>query len=192
MERNLRRIKNHSFPASPTSGDEIIEIFSSEDMINSFGKTKHESPTLFYKGTICNKSYTCTFFASDHIISLIGENIERNRRKYLMDATFKIVPVGCFSQILIIYVPDGYVSDNEAEVFEECPPPVVRVNQTNLNIDDMLCVVCKDSKANVVYFPCRDMKCCQQCSSLIAARHEGAFPCPNCRQPVIDTVVVFV
>lgn len=90
------------------------------------------------------------------------------------------------------YVPDGYVSDNEAEVFEECPPPVVRVNQTNLNIDDMLCVVCKDSKANVVYFPCRDMKCCQQCSSLIAAQHEGAFPCPNCRQPVIDTVVVFV
>lgn len=89
-------------------------------------------------------------------------------------------------------VPDGYVSDNEPDEFEEFVPPTLQLNATNLNIDDMLCVVCKDVKANVVYFPCRDMKCCEQCSSTLAAQTEGAFPCPNCRQLVNNTVVVFV
>lgn len=44
------------------------------------------------------------FFSSEKIIKIIEENINPDRRNNLMDATSKIVPVGCFSQILIIYV----------------------------------------------------------------------------------------
>lgn len=103
MERHLRRIKNDTFPSSPTNGNEIISIFSDDAMVNLFGKTNHDDPTLFYKGTITNESYTCTFFGSEKIQSMIEENIFENRN-YLLDATFKIVPIGCFNQILIIYV----------------------------------------------------------------------------------------
>lgn len=111
MERQLRRIKNQTFPASPTNGNEIITIFSDVEMLNLFGKTKHDEPAIFYKGTLVHRDYTCTFFASDKIIAMIGENLDPNNRKYLMDATFKIVPVGCFSQILIMYIEClGHVS----------------------------------------------------------------------------------
>lgn len=104
MERNLRRIKNETFAASPTNGAEIIKVFSDEALIKLFGNTKHDEPELFYRGTLVHENYTCTFFFSEKIRQIIVENIPADRRKYLMDATFKIVPVGCFRQILIIYV----------------------------------------------------------------------------------------
>lgn len=104
MERHLRRIKNETFSASPTNGAQIIEIFSDEGMLHLFGKTKHDEPAIFYRGTLVHESYTTTFFSSEKIQTLIAVNINEGQRKYLMDATFKIVPVGCFHQILIFYI----------------------------------------------------------------------------------------
>lgn len=48
--------------------------------------------------------YTCTFLVSETIIDLIKKNIDPDRRKYMLDGTFKIVPIGVFKQLLILYV----------------------------------------------------------------------------------------
>lgn len=58
---------------------------------------------------MCNFYYIlcgegCAFFASSEIINLIEKNIPIGSRDYLMDATFRIVPVGCFRQLLVIYI----------------------------------------------------------------------------------------
>lgn len=87
------------------SGEEIIAAFENEGTMTSFGYSKHDNSTPLYKGTIMDGvKYICTFLASETIIDMIKENIEPERRKYMMDATFKIVPVGVFKQLLIIYV----------------------------------------------------------------------------------------
>lgn len=105
VERNLRRIKNQTFAASPKSGPEIIAAFERESVMNSFGYSKHDTPRPLYKGTIMDgEKYVCTFLASETIIELIQANIEPAQRKFMMDGTFKIVPVGIFKQLLIIYV----------------------------------------------------------------------------------------
>lgn len=57
--------------------------------------------------------------------------------------------------------------------------------------DEGICIICADEKSCVVFLPCRHMKSCKSCSSEIAARAEGAFHCPFCKQIVQDTMVVF-
>lgn len=104
IKRTLQRVKNEQFPVSPQSGNEVIEAFSNESVNKSFAFTNHKPSTLLYKGTLVDNEYTSTFFASDLIMALIDEKVELKRRRYLMDATFKIVPVGCFNQLLIIYL----------------------------------------------------------------------------------------
>lgn len=101
----MRRIKNETFAASPKSGEEIIAAFEKENIMSSFGYSNHENPKTLYKGTIMDgDNYVCTFLVSETIIDMIATNIDLERRRYMMDATFKIVPVGIFKQLLIIYV----------------------------------------------------------------------------------------
>lgn len=62
LKRNLRRIKNGIFPASLTNGTEITNVFADEKMLNMFGKTSHDDPAIFYKGTLVHENHTCSFF----------------------------------------------------------------------------------------------------------------------------------
>ena len=61
----------------------------------------------------CNGPFCILFItilsSSQKIIKLITENIPPENRKYLIDATFNIVPRGCFNQLLIIYTK--YIDD---------------------------------------------------------------------------------
>lgn len=100
----MRRYKSNTFPASPINGEQIIDAFQDERVLQSFGFTNHENRRKLYKGTIVEEYGTATFFASELVMQMIDENIPKKKRRYLMDATFKIVPVGCFKQLLIIYV----------------------------------------------------------------------------------------
>lgn len=103
VSRTLRRYKNEAFSASPKSGEELIAVFQKKSIMAAFGYSKHENPKQLYKDTIMDgDKYVCTFLVSEAIVELIKTNIDLNRRKYMMDATFKIVPVGIFKQLLII------------------------------------------------------------------------------------------
>lgn len=104
MQRGLRKIRSKTFPSSPKSCSEIIEIFASDTIYKKYGVSKGEEPLKFYRGTIENDEYSFCVFASEKIIKFINEKVPMNERKILLDATFKTVPVGCFTQLLIIHI----------------------------------------------------------------------------------------
>lgn len=97
------------------------------------------------------------------------------------------------SSMASCYIPDGYISDSEPEP-DEVALPVQIIDPTSDSASDneALCIVCTDRNADTVYLPCRHMKCCQECSSLLAAQSENGFSCPFCKQSVATTLVVFV
>lgn len=104
MKRNLTRIKTNVLPKSPKTIEEVIEVFKNPEIMKTFGMTSHNDPKLFYRGTVNEKDFAYSVFFSQAVADLITAHIEPGRRRYLMDATFKIVTVGIFSQFLIIYV----------------------------------------------------------------------------------------
>lgn len=70
-----------------------------------FGLTKDDAnPMHFFTACIAEENYSFCLFSSEKSINLVKENIQPAQRRYLMDATFKIIPKGCFKQLLIIYI----------------------------------------------------------------------------------------
>lgn len=68
---------------------------------------KEDVPTqrkMFYKHTFESAAHSYCVFASDDIVDAIKEHIEPSKRRFYMDATFKICPVGNFKQLLILYI----------------------------------------------------------------------------------------
>lgn len=104
MQRNLRQIRVKGLPKPPADCTEIEEAFDRSDIREKFGFTLHkESREVFYNGCYQNRSFSYCIFSSAKSIRLIDEHVSPENRTILMDATFSIVPLGCFSQILIIY-----------------------------------------------------------------------------------------
>lgn len=106
MERNLRRLQYKVFPKQPETCNEITTNYTLDNVNKLFAYTIGDNLFLFYKGLHEDKSRGFAFcvFASDNIINLINEHISIAERNYLMDATFKVCPVGPFAQLLIIYL----------------------------------------------------------------------------------------
>lgn len=104
ISRTLRRMKNKVFPRSPTNIDELEAEFAKPHIMKAFGMTGEDESETFFYGTVTGKHSSCAVFGSPEIIELIKENIPPAERVYLLDATFKIVPMGFFKQLLIIYI----------------------------------------------------------------------------------------
>lgn len=104
MQRNLRLLRSKSLPQSPLDCSGIDIAFARSDIMEKFGFSKHQSKReKFFHGTVSNRSFSFCVFASINTIKLIQENVRPTKRVILMDATFKIVPISCFTQILIIH-----------------------------------------------------------------------------------------
>ena len=72
---------------------------------SSFGISKHaDNPRPFFKACIEEGNTSFCIFASEHSFQIIDDNIIQGNRKYLIGGTFKIVPHGCFKQLLIVYI----------------------------------------------------------------------------------------
>lgn len=94
-------------PNSPTTAEEVRAAFENSGVQELYSKTKHvDSEYYFYKDSYACDNFAYSYFASDHVIANIVANIPVGDREFLMDATFKITPLGSFYQLLIIYV--GY------------------------------------------------------------------------------------
>lgn len=102
MARTLRRIKHNIFPKSPTTIEQLMNEFNKEHIKDNFGQTRDNRE--FFRGTVSGVGYSCAIFASGGITDLIERHIPLSERVYLADATFKIVPVGLFTQLLVLYV----------------------------------------------------------------------------------------
>lgn len=105
MERTLQKIRNSKVPKAPATCEEIKKAFENENVFDEYGMSKHTDRREIFFNTIYESSaFSYCIFSSQTIIKLMDENIDRNRKKILMDATFKIVPAGPFKQFLVIYV----------------------------------------------------------------------------------------
>lgn len=114
--RTFQKLRNKKMPPSPNSIAEILAAYQNVDVMNLYGMTKHDEQRVFFKHaqqtesinetTQEKETHSFCLFASQSIADLIQENIDVNRRRYLMDATFKCVPYtkSAFKQLLIIHV----------------------------------------------------------------------------------------
>lgn len=105
MERNMMRIGAKNMPKSPTTSEGIEKVFLLENVMQHFGTAKNAEDKTFFKIVFKCDAFEYCVFASDRIIELIEKYFpDIAERRYLMEATFKIVPVGPYKQFLILYV----------------------------------------------------------------------------------------
>lgn len=104
VERTMRRIRQTTMPAPPKKIEQIPELFQNPTVNNLYGRTKQKLNTeknQFYRTTRICEEFAYSLFASQRIIDLI-QDFPIEKRRFMMDATFKIVPK-IFSQLLVIY-----------------------------------------------------------------------------------------
>lgn len=103
--RNCQKIKNGVVPKNPTNVDELNETFKDEQVMNTYGFSQHkEDRRRFFDVAVQRNDYSYCVFSSKHLIELALGNLVEDDLHVLMDATFKIVPFGGFSQLLILYI----------------------------------------------------------------------------------------
>lgn len=106
IQRNYQKLANKQFLISPKTAD-VIKAFQDEVTLKKFGYTKHtgDDASTFFKICCDAKDFAYCLFCSDKIINLMKENIPSNvERKILVDATFSVLPIGSFKQLLIIHI----------------------------------------------------------------------------------------
>lgn len=103
-ERTLQKIRNHAFPTNPKDCAEIIAAFENQNIMDSIGRSQHVSKYAFFNGAVKTEEHSFCVFSSKHIMDLIEKRIESGRREYMLDATFKVVPIGPFNQLLIFHI----------------------------------------------------------------------------------------
>ena len=104
IKRGLQNLSGRIFAKSPQTAVEVTAAFQMEEIWNKFGLSKSDDPRPFFKACIKEPDFAYCIFSSEKIINIIKEYIPPSKRKYLVDATFKIVPQGCFKQLLILHV----------------------------------------------------------------------------------------
>lgn len=104
MKRNCRRLQRMGIPNTLENVEDIKLAFQNEKIMEVFGMSMEDEPKQFYRVAVEESSYSYCIFSSQSMIDLIKNHIAIERRRFLMDATFKIVPKSSFYQLLIIYV----------------------------------------------------------------------------------------
>lgn len=103
-ERTFNRLRARGVPTTPNSPEEIKLAFARPDIFECYGKTDHtDSREIFFDHVHVGMDFSYCIFSSKKIMQHI-EKTPIGDRHYLIDATFKVVPFGCFTQLLIIHV----------------------------------------------------------------------------------------
>ena len=102
-EQTLQRIKRGVLPDNPKSIDELNAKFSEEEIKKKFGQSIHTESNIF-NGAVHSEKHSFCVFSSKPFIDLMQNHIGGGERHILMDATFRICPVGSFKQLLVLYV----------------------------------------------------------------------------------------
>lgn len=101
--RTLQRIKKGVLPKNPVSIQEINEAFRDPEILKSFGNA-YGIEEKFFDAAVETDNFSYCIFSSKKMINLINTRIAPNKRHILLDATFRTVPFGPFTQLLIFYV----------------------------------------------------------------------------------------
>lgn len=100
--RGLNKNKASLFPSAPLTAAAVKSAFEEPIVMNRFGMSLDAvEPTVFYNGTVIEAGFKFTVFSS-------AKNIAKRRamtvRNYHVDATFKVVPNGEYSQLLVVHL----------------------------------------------------------------------------------------
>lgn len=102
VRSSLNRFRIRHLPKNASNVAEINAAFGRDDVMAKFGITSRKKP--FFRTAYACALFEYCIFASDDIVKRILADIPKDRRNYLMDATFKICPHGVFKQLLIIHI----------------------------------------------------------------------------------------
>lgn len=91
----------------PKTPADVKNLFQQDAVLNDLGHTRHKGSDRkpFYKICHDEEDFAYCVFASDTNIQKIKENIPNiSKRKIIIDATFAMLPIGCFKQLLLINI----------------------------------------------------------------------------------------
>lgn len=86
---------------------EIQSAFNNSMLHDDLGCSLFEKREPLYNDIIIEKDFTNCIFSSAKSIALVKEFIEPQERFFVMDATFRVTPIGDFEQVLVLYVQFG-------------------------------------------------------------------------------------
>lgn len=86
---------------------EIQLAFNDPNLRNDLGCSLFGRREALYNDIIIEKDFTNCIFSSAKSIALVKEFIEPYKRFFVMDATFRVTPIGDFDQVLVLYVQFG-------------------------------------------------------------------------------------
>lgn len=105
MERNLRRIKHDkTYPKNPINGPQVLKTFENPMNKNKFGMNLRKTDNFYVDTIETDHGEWFSLFASYPLIRLIESYIPPEDRRYLIDGTFKVRPLGNFYQLVVIYI----------------------------------------------------------------------------------------
>lgn len=103
MKRTIARRTSKKYPTNVKSAEAIANEFKNPKTFNEFGLNLRKTEP-FYIGTVETQAkFSFTVFASKQVMSLIDKHIPEDRR-YMMDGTFDVTPLGCYYQLLVIHI----------------------------------------------------------------------------------------
>lgn len=105
VNRQLYRLRTASLPPNPKTPADIIESFNIPAIMEQYGTAvaafgKEASP--FFREVHVDPDFAYAIFASQPIIDQMA-TLTPERRHFYLDGTFKVVPYGQFTQLLIIH-----------------------------------------------------------------------------------------
>lgn len=105
VERQLYRLRDPVYPERPTTHEKVREMLNESENMERFGRTMNMSGK-FYVGSIVETLFAFHVWASVTTIDVIKKHITPDKRNYLLDGTFKVIPSTSklFSQLLIISI----------------------------------------------------------------------------------------
>lgn len=107
MESLCNQARRNALPKNAATIQQILEAFAKDYVRLTYGYTYRPNgaeTSTFFKHAHDNGDGTgfCVF-SSDEIVKLIEANVTVPERKLYSNATFKITPVGCFKQVLVMH-----------------------------------------------------------------------------------------
>lgn len=92
-------------PKAPQNVKEIREAINRTDIFDMYCKTNHiDKRDIFLDHLYDGADFSYCIFSSKKIINEIEKHIDVKDREFYIDGTFKVVPYGGFSQLLIIHI----------------------------------------------------------------------------------------
>lgn len=102
ISRHLSRKKNENFPPAPLTAEGVSAAFQMDSILKLYGVSLTDANKPFYNFTVIEAAFKYTVFSSSILLDKLATM--PNVRNYHVDGTFRVVPNGEYSQLLVVHV----------------------------------------------------------------------------------------